>query len=406
MNKKTTIILITILLVAFITRLVLAYTTNGDNYDIGSMIEKGQQIKAEGLTKAYDYETNYKRAVHYPPGWKYILGGLALLSETNILATHLKILAIISDLLTGLLIFYIISRKNKLKTALLASSFYLFNPSIIFISAVWTQWDALYTLLVLLSLFLITKDKPGISLVVLTLGLLLKMQTIIFFPLVIFLIYKKYKFKKLILSLVYAGSTFILISLPFILSGKVSRILEVTIEKGQTAYPYISASAFNIWWIPTLVKGRLNDYGLIFNLISYKLLGLILFSLSYLFILYFLHKKSDSASIWLATAFIALIFFMLPTEIHERYLFPFFALMSIIWLTRKKLWPLYIGLSLTFFINLVCFISPLAPPYELQNIQNFLISISEVMTVINIALFIYMVVILVYKLRQPQQTHV
>ena len=405
MNKKTTIILIAILLLAFVVRLVFAYTTPGDRYDVGSMIEKGQQIQEKGLTQAYNYETRYLKAVHYPPGWKYVLGSLAWFHsyflKTIISPISLKILAIIGDLLTGLLIFFILARKKKPKLALWASGLYLFNPGIIFVSSVWVQWDALYTILVLLSLFLITKNKPEISLVILTIGLLLKMQTIIFFPLVLFLIYRKYKLKKLAISLAYASSTFILISLPFILSGKVDRILEVTINKAQISYPYITASTFNIWWLPTLAQGRINDQNLFLNLISYKLIGLILFSISYLFILYFLHKKTDNHSLWLAAAFLALSFFILPTEIHERYLFPFFALISIIWLSRKKLWPLYTGLSLTYLINLSCFINPTYGP---QIIKDFFSSISEVVAVINVALFVYMVVILINDLRAKEKT--
>ena len=62
--------------------------------------------------------------------------------------------------------------------------------------------------------------------------------------------------------------------------------------------------------------------------------------------------RSDRRSILVVTAFLALAFFVLPTRVHERYLFPVFAVLPLLAVfDRRWLWAT-IALSIAAFINL------------------------------------------------------
>lgn len=404
-KNKHFIIFIAIIAVSLILRILFAINTPGDEYDLGLHKSWGKIILENGIINAYektDIAENYN-GLNHPPLWLYSLASIAYFEKfffnSNLSTFSLKIPAITADIALGIIIFLIASKLFNKNIGLISSAFYLFSPGIFYESAVWGQWDSLYIPFVVLAIYFISKDKPIISTIFITVGFLIKLQAIIFFPAILFLIYKKYDIKKFIK--VTAGSlvTIIVATLPFIISGKLFTVFEKTWQQSNNLYPFTTIFASNIWQMNVLIEGSLiNDKNLILNIISYKNLGLILFSLAYIFILYFLNKKSEVQNIWLAFAFIAFSFFMLPTEIHERYLFPIFGILSIIWIKNKRLWPAYIVLTITFFFNLLAYL-PFPNPYSpLINFSGYHIYL----TLTNIFIFIYMFMILLSYVRNKE----
>ena len=114
-------------------------------------------------------------------------------------------------------------------------------------------------------------------------------------------------------------------------------------------------------------------------------------------VIYQLIKKHDTNNIILASAGMAFAFFMLPTQIHERYLFPFFALFVLIALNNKKYLWMYIILTITYLLNLMMIL----PFYRsgifhliqiFLNISHNLFSFTRVaivIAVVNVLTFIY-----------------
>ena len=105
-----------------------------------------------------------------------------------------------------------------------------------------------------------------------------------------------------------------------------------------------SVNAFNIWglyglWIP--------DGGL-------YIVGLALFGAFAVFTLYFLYKRFNASNEFLAifAAFMLFFaFFMLPTRIHERYLFPAISVLALMFPFLKRTRPLYVVLTATLLVN-------------------------------------------------------
>ena len=281
----------------------------------------------------------------YPPFNVYIFwafGSLAKAASINIL-TMIKVVPNLFDLGIAALIYFFVKKQSTFKLALVATALYAFNPAVIFNAAVWGQYDAIYTFFLVLSLMLALKSKPELSAVAFALGLLTKPQGIALLPLIAFLIYKKGGLKKLLVSVIAFAATVFLVILPFQWSNPVTFLTKIYFG-AYGGYAFTSINAFNLWglyglWVP---DGVLN------------IVGWILFGAFTVFVLYFLNKHFKVSGDYLAVfaAFMLLFgFFMLPTRIHERYLFPAISVLALMFPFIKKARPLYVALTATLLIN-------------------------------------------------------
>ena len=162
-------------------------------------------------------------------------------------------------------------------------------------------------------------------------------------PLIALVIYKKDGIKRLLTSVAAFTVTVFLVILPFEWSNPVSFLSGIYFG-AYGGYQYTSINAFNLWgmfglWIP---DGNLY------------IVGWALFGAFAAFTLYVLHKRFHVSGDMLAifAAFLLFFaFFMLPTRIHERYLFPAISMLVLLLPFSKKIRPLYLALTATLFVN-------------------------------------------------------
>jgi len=286
--------------------------------------------------------------IDYPPFNVYIFwafGSLAKAVSTYgiSIVNIVKLVPNLFDLATGLLIYVFVRKQASFKLALMATALYTFNPAVIYNAAVWGQFDAIYTFFLILSLILALKSKPKLSAAAFAIGLLTKPQGIALAPLVAFLIYKKNGLKNLLVSVLVFTATIFLVILPFEWSNPVTFLSNIYFG-AYRGYAYTSINAFNLWglyglWVP---DGNLF------------ILGWALFGAFAVFTLYFLHKRFNNSGELIAifSAFMFFFaFFMLPTRIHERYLFPAISVLALMFPLVKRIRPLYAVLTATFLIN-------------------------------------------------------
>ena len=109
-------------------------------------------------------------------------------------------------------------------------------------------------------------------------------------------------------------------------------------------YNVTSVNAFNLWGLYAL---WMKD-GYLFYV------GWALFGAVAVFTLYMVHKRfkvsGDLIAIF-AAFMLFFAFFMLPTRIHERYMFPAISMLALMFPLLKKTRPLYVVLTATFLIN-------------------------------------------------------
>jgi Gpi18-like mannosyltransferase len=290
----------------------------------------------------------------YPPFNVYlfwIFGSLAKqLSLSGASLVYLiKLLPNLFDTATAFLIFAFVRKRLDFKASLLATALYAFNPAVIFDAAVWGQYDAIYTFFLVLSLMLFFASKPKLSAVAFTVGLLTKPQSIALAPLIMFLIFRKHGWRSLLTSLLASAATIFVVIIPFEWSNPITFLANIYFG-AYGGYAVTTANAFNLWALGGLWRPDTQVF-LFMNLFT---IGWIMFGALAVFALYVLHKRLDASGelLILFSAFILFFgFFMLPTRIHERYLFPALSVLALMFPFLKKTRLTYGFLSFTCLAN-------------------------------------------------------
>lgn len=335
----------------------------------------------------------------YPPFNVYIFwifGSLAKwlsLFGTNLLFYVIKLPSNLFDISTAFLIFIFLRGKTDFKSSLISTAFYAFNPATIFNTAVWGQYDAIYTFFLISSLILILNSKPKLSAIALTLGVLTKPQSIALAPLIFVLIFKKYGWKGLATSVLVSAISILVVIIPLNWNNPISFLVDIYFG-GYSGYPYTSMYAFNIW---ALFGFWVSDAGTLL-LLDFFTMGWIMFGTLSIFSIYNIHKRLDNSDhlLILFSAFILLFgFFMLPTRIHERYLFPAFSVLVLLLPFFKESRRIYGVLTCTYLFNQAYILSFLNNDSFITGFDIFV----WVVTLINLVAFTYSLFVLVKKIR-------
>ncbi len=306
----------------------------------------------------------------YPPFYIYILWFVGFIYKffsssfdinTAAFTILIKSPANIIDIITSFLIFMIVKKYSGFKTAFLIMLSYLFNPAIIYNSAIWGQVDSINTIFILLTLFFMVSGKLELAGISMAIAILTKPLSLLILPLFIILTIKILRIKILSIktqilrlteiSMISSG-VFVILALPFYFrSLKITDILVKIIRPyttGYNEYSYTSLNAFNLWAYPGFWKP--DDIPFLF--LSYRIWSYILFGTLFLYILYVTVKTRDNRIIYFASAVLFFGFFMLFTRVHERYLFPMFAPLAIMMYMDRRLVFIYLTMTFTFLFNL------------------------------------------------------
>jgi len=396
-SKKQLILFVGAILGAFILRFLLIHLP-GYERDIFWFKEWCFGAVNYGVTGIYANLWS-----DYPPGYFYLLKLIGLIYRifyptlvegTYFLQFLLKLPAILADLGTAILIFFLIKEKYKFRIAYLAMLIYAFNPAIFINSAWWGQVDSIMVFILLLSVSLLLKKKIRWSYVLLTIACLVKLQAMIFIPLILFITWRQKGLKAVIQGIGSAMATAFVVLLPFIIKGNLESVVNVYFGAANN-YPFASMHAHNLWWLITNAQGNnVSDQMNFLNLGTYKSIGFLLFFLCYTILLVYFRKKDWNKyrqDFYLGFAFLSLCFFMLFTQMHERYIFPFFAFM-VLALTSGWAKKISYGLVSLVSIGSLLVVLSTAYPGNTPGLTQFFESfpkITIIFSIINLIIFGY-----------------
>lgn len=362
------LLLVLVLLMGLGIRLLLS-PSPGYDFDMG--VDQGWGFSAMklGLARSYVEQLNGNMLPNYAPFSIMIFmlsasilnvfsPGFDLHGEAYRIA--IKMPAILADLGTAAVLYFVIARWKNRKMGVLAALVYLLHPAVFHDSAFWGQTDSIYTFFMVAALASYVSKRMWLAGGLITLALLTKMQAVMLGPLFL-LLFVAAGWKSLLKAI--GGSVIVaaLVLLPFIIGGTISAVIDVY-RHSVGYYSVISSAAYNFWWSMYADQaGNTHDTDLIFHVITFRLAGLIAFGLSYLYALYALFPslirsstdRQHAISVFIASGFIALSFFLWNTQMHERYLFPFVALaLPMIFINTRGL-VLYGLISFIFYMNLL-----------------------------------------------------
>lgn len=376
---------------------------------------QGWGVEAFANSVSYLYVHHSVLGVDYPPLYMY---GLYFDAWLNFQVTHSldpgsfsyvvisKTIPLLCNLTIGLLLFSWL-RKRSVSTALVGAALYLFNPATIYATSYLGQIDSVYTLFLFLAVKSLTDRKYFLSTLYASLAVLTKLQSLFLIPLLAFVLISELTPIRLIDVIANCLGTIVVIMLPFILPGAL-RDVTGAVSDSLVEYPHVSVNAFNFWFpfgyhqVDYLQPLAIADWGSslsdsikVFG-VSLKTVGLIVFAAFTLLVLY--QVRRDRGNILLGSASLALAFFMLPTEIHERYLFPFFAFFTPLALESRRYLLVYVVLTATYLLNMMMVFTYADThslyyfvylPISLAVGYSSLYTMALVISVINAVVFLY-----------------
>jgi Gpi18-like mannosyltransferase len=321
--------------------------------------------------------------VNYPPFFLALLVGLGKiyallvpsLEHTPLQSVLIKLPGVAADMAVGALLYLAATKIEQLcgrgsRLPLLAAGLWLFNPAVIYVSSVWGQVDSIHTLWMMAALLAALHQRWGWSGVLMGIAVLTKLQAIILAPLLVLLAWWS-GWRALARGCGAAAAIFLAGLLPLWIGGAGQPAIDVYL--GSVGfYPALSMNAYNPWFIVHLRAREILGYWVedstaVLGPITLRHLGLGMLAAYVLLVAGVLMRRwrapSSEPAPWASAAqqvgaffaagLLIFGFFMLATEMHERYILPALAPLA---LTAALLRPTRIPfmlLTITTLLNLI-----------------------------------------------------
>jgi len=369
----------TILILAILMRVVFAFSVW--HPDLNNHIDWGIRFFEYGPAKYFAPETNVWSFTwpNQPPGTIYMFAGARILFEwlfsffwflnvkisvfpSGIITFFEKALypailqlpAILADFGIAWVIYKVVKKMKNEKLAIFGALIYLFNPVVWYNSSVWGQYDSVINFFALLSFYLLMEKKLKWAILFFALSIYTKASLLIFAPIFLLVALKRFSFKKVISSSFLTIVAIGLATLPFSSGEPFSWLYNLYNKKIFVQQLHvITANAFNLWTGIAGIHERPDS--LMLGPLAYKTWGTLLFAVSYIPALFVVWKKKSGKAIFWALSIVAFSSFMLMTNMHERYLYPLFPVLTILMVQDKSLRKIYWGIVIISLLNLYNF---------------------------------------------------
>ncbi|PDZ63059.1 hypothetical protein CON30_24840 [Bacillus cereus] len=351
--------LIVVVVASLLLRLYLAFHLEGYERDQLFFVDWMNTVGKYGLGDVYAHGD----LVNYPPFFLALLGIYGdILSFFNTYVEAAGVLIRVPSIVfevVAIIIFAIVSKRmdNSIVRAVLVT-FFAFSPAVIVDGTIWGQVDMLHSILMVSSILLLM-SKPTWSGAIYAIALLAKFQSIVIAPVFAMyflkIIWEKKEGKQLTKFVMGFCIPLLIFGLYFAAHGTFITMLKQAYLNAVGTFPTVTVFAMNIWYYAIGTDPNTVDTIQILPHITLKTVGLILLSIAAaLTCLYvFFHRHMNTAVLLKAATFISFAFFMLPTQMHERYAFPALVFVIFLLLYEMKWTGIALGLTLTIFLNIV-----------------------------------------------------
>jgi Dolichyl-phosphate-mannose-protein mannosyltransferase/C-terminal four TMM region of protein-O-mannosyltransferase len=404
--------ILAIVAIGLVFRLIMAYgfsglRGSGFDSDLGLFRFWASNLADQGPFGFYDRGF----FADYTPGYLYPLWLVGVVGQfLGGVGDLIKLPAILTDVALGYIV-YRMARDLGVseRRATIAGAVVIVNPITWFDSVVWGQVDSFGTVFLLLSVRELWKARSERAAILAVVAALVKPQLAILVPIVAFVTIRRALWPKggfgsetapepsgfgwerrttgwiRIVSTGVAGfATAVLLSAPFGLSvvsfsGTApfvdSSLVRLILSTAST-YSYVTVNAYNLWALfPVDGQSMATNGGWIFDApvpdaTSWASIGpfpaaavggLLLAVLLFVVIPFIVARRPDRLTILVGVSVMALAFFAVPTRVHERYLFPLFALAAIPLAFSWRWRILYVVASVATFLNMYVVLTTIYP---------------------------------------------
>jgi dolichyl-phosphate-mannose-protein mannosyltransferase len=305
---------------------------------------------------------------NYPPGYVYVLRGLAGAYRsisgqdldqsvirgfiarddsrtTRLAAAIYKLPAVAADAALGILLFLFLASRTGQTWATLVAALYVLMPAVIHNSAIWGQIDTLPTLLVVVSLEMARRRQIVWMIAFAAIAILVKPQALMMSPVWLAVLLCGTGANARRLQAVAVGAAIIVAAMLPVRGGLPG--VWASYAGAAKYYPFTHLNGFSVWFLgdpllephlgepfagTAVPQESLSDWyarddvpialGITpraCGLLAVAAVGLCAFII-------LCRRRCDERSLHWAARLLPLAFFILPTQMHERYLFPAIAL--------------------------------------------------------------------------------
>ena len=356
LGQRPLLVFLIIFAIGLLPRLIML-PTSGFSLDLSQHYDWANCASAYGTFGVYRCAT----AVTHPPlsptmlgislGLLRALGGDTTFFDNNAaVVIALKLPNLIFE--TGLiaLFFHIAYRKAGVWWAAAVTAALYWNPGWSVVTDWWGQNDATYSFFMLLTVYLLTRKRPRWMWIAYACAWIAKFQSIMFLPVLAVISLRRFGWRATITGGVISALIVGVVVLPFYLGSGVSALRPF----GGTInlFPYITNGAHNFWfWVTGASPTVLLDSLHIFDGVTYYQAGLALLTLGTALLClrtWLLGKRGDDYLLFAVANF---TFYMLPTQIQARYLYPGLMFLALAMIRDRWLIGLYVVASLAFTHN-------------------------------------------------------
>ena len=318
-------VLVALLLAGLLVRLPFAGIDTHLSNDIIVFTQWARLLELRGLAAIYQ-----DPSINYPPIPLYLLGGAALLDthlfrgNTTALVALIKLPGILCDVATAALLAWTVQRRGR-RVSLGVCALYLFNPGVWYVSALWGQFEAVYTLPIVAGVVALERGRLVPAWVAAALALATKPQSLALAPVLVGASLARRGLRGLVLG---AGAALLVafgLALPWLGAGN---LLDAAgAYTNVRASPWLDVSGYNLWYL--LYGGQVRGVPYSAHLpgvpVSDQVAGLVLFAVLAGAALLITWRRPGQEA--LATAVLCLAMYVLLAQVRERYLFPVPALL-------------------------------------------------------------------------------
>ncbi len=299
--------------------------------------------------------------INYPPIFLLIMEGYAhllrLLGLQAVAGTlTYKSLLILLDMLAFLIVTLWSRRAANPRTRLPLLAWFALNPVLIVNGAVWGQVDVLNGMLMAGSLLLLL-SLPLVAGILFALALLTKLQAIVIAPVLGWYVLRcllERRIRPLLFLLMGTLLPLLVAGLYFAGHGGLNSMIRGAYLSAVGMYTQVTLNALNIWYYLIGFAPDTNDTTRLLGVISLRHIGLLLLVIAVLYSGWYMLRirTLDTSVVMKAGVWLCFAFFMLPTEIHERYSVPALILLLFVAMLDSRWIVLALLLSLTITYNL------------------------------------------------------
>jgi Gpi18-like mannosyltransferase len=326
-------------------------------------------------------------AAHGAIGLVQQAAGLALDPvKDSVYLSWLKVPSVVTELALIAVVYAWLRRERWLRWTI--PGLLAIHPGLVVTSAWWGQNESMYMLPVVLALIALNRERPMLAWGCFALALLTKQQSVVLFPLMLILTFRRCGWRTAALGILSATVLVAVIYAPFVLASGFDSALSPYLGAADR-YPDVTNNAYNFWQL-LIPLGRASglwpdgspftDALPILGPLTLKQAGLLMLGAYTLLIGMDMWKRPREKRefVWASALYYGA--FMLPTQIHERYLYAGAILIVIALAQDRRLWWVALGTLYTYTNNVL----QVAARFTFLGLTAYYVNVSTQVALLNL----------------------